>query len=159
MLLLLLTGFAGSVLPLLPGTTLMFIAVLLQKWWLPGTLPRSAVIIIGFFWLLSLLADFGCSILGTRVFGGTKWGMAGATGGAVVGMFFSLPALLLSTIVGAALAEKLGAKRTSGQSVKSGLGAAAGFLLGTVVRFAFAVTMLAIYGVAVYFALRSDPLG
>ena len=115
----------------------------------------------GGFWLLSLVADFRvfCTVLGARVFGGSKWGMAGASGGALVGMFFSLPALLLGTLLGAALAEKLGAKRSTGESLRAGAGATAGFLFGTVVRFAFALTMLAIYGVALYFGLRGATPG
>jgi uncharacterized protein len=154
-ILLMLTGLAGAIIPLLPGTTLMFVAVLLQKWLLPETLPWVAVAWIGAFWLLSLVADFGCAILGARVFGGSKWGMAGASGGALVGMFFSLPALLLGTLLGAALAEKLGAKRSTGDSLRAGAGATAGFLFGTAVRFAFALTMLAIYATALYFGLKS----
>jgi uncharacterized protein len=153
-ILLMLTGLAGAIIPLLPGTTLMFIVVLLQKWLLPETLPWVAVAWIGGFWLLSLVADFGCTVLGARVFGGSKWGMAGASGGALVGMFFSLPALLLGTLLGAAVAEKLGAKRSTGDSLRAGAGATAGFLFGTVVRFAFALTMLAIYATALYFGLR-----
>jgi uncharacterized protein len=152
--LLMLVGLAGAIIPLLPGTTLMFVVVLLQKWLLPETLPWVAVAWIGGFWLLSLVVDFGCAVLGARVFGGSKWGMAGASGGALVGMFFSLPALLLGTLLGATLAEKLGAKRSTGHSLRAGVGATAGFLFGTVVRFAFAVTMLAIYATALYFGLR-----
>ena len=152
--LLLTVGFVGSVLPLLPGTTLMLLAVLLQKWLLPDTLTWTIVGWIAVVWLLSIAADFGCTLLGTRLFGGTKWGMAGASGGALVGMFFSLPVLLLGTMLGAVVAEKWGAKRTSGESLKAGTGAAVGFLLGTVARFACAMAILMLYGFAVYTALR-----
>lgn len=153
--LLLLAGFIGSVVPLLPGTTLMLVAVLLQKWLLPVTLSWTVVAWIAAFWLVSILADFACTVLGTRVFGGTKWGMAGASGGALVGMFFSLPAILLGTVLGAAVAEKWGAKRKTGDSLKAGAGAAVGFLFGTVARFGCASVMLVLYLVAAYAALRA----
>lgn len=153
-ILMLLIGFAGSVLPLLPGTTLMLVAVLLQKWLLPNTLSGTVVIWVAIFWLLSLLADFACTLIGTRLFGGSKWGMAGASGGALVGMFFSLPALLLGTILGAILAEKWGARRATGASFKSGAGAAVGFVLGTVARLGCAIVILLLYGVAAYNAMK-----
>lgn len=148
-ILLLVVGLVGSVVPILPGTTLMLLAVGLQKWLLPDTLSWTAVIWIGVFWLMSVASDLACTLVGTKLFGGGKWGMAGASGGALVGMFFSLPALLFGTMLGAVLAEKWGAKRTGGQSLKSGVGAALGFLASTIVRFACALLMLAIYAVAV----------
>ena len=143
--LLILVGLVGSVVPLLPGTTLIFAATLLHKFLLPDTLGWGAVVWVGVFWLLSLAADFACTLLGSRLLGGSKWGLAGASGGALAGMFFSLPALLLGTIFGAIAAEKLGAKRSDGDAVKSGLGAALGFLVGTVVRVFFALAMVALF--------------
>jgi uncharacterized protein YqgC (DUF456 family) len=148
-ILLLLAGLVGSVVPLLPGTTLILAGVLLQKWLLPGTLSWLAVGIIAGFWLLSILGDLACTLLGTRLFGGSKWGMAGASGGALVGMFFSLPALILGTILGAIAAEKLGARRSHDQALRSGAGAAVGFLFGVVVRLGCAVVMLGIFVAAV----------
>ncbi len=151
---LLLAGFVGSVVPLLPGTTLMLVAVLLQKWLLPDVISWTAVSWIAAFWLLSVVADFACTVLGTRLFGGSKWGMAGASGGALVGMFFSLPVLLLGTMLGAVVAEKWGAKRSTDDALRSGAGASVGFLLGTVARFGCAVAIVTVYGIAIYTALK-----
>ncbi|MEJ1973678.1 MAG: DUF456 domain-containing protein [Lacunisphaera sp.] len=153
-LLLLFIGFVGSVVPLLPGTTLILVAVLLQKWLLPGAISWAGVAWIAAFWLLSVVADFACTLLGTRMFGGGKWGMAGASGGALVGMFFSLPVLLLGTMLGAVVAEKWGAKRSTGESLRSGAGATVGFLLGTVARFGCALAIMTVYGLAIYAALK-----
>lgn len=143
--LLLLGGLVGSVVPLLPGTTLIFAGVGLHKLLLPASVSTAAVVWIGVFWMFSVVADFACTLLGARLCGGSKWGMTGAGGGALVGMFFSLPALLLGTILGAIAAEKLLGKRTDREALKSGLGAALGFLVSTVVRAAFALAMVALF--------------
>lgn len=143
--LLLLAGLVGSVVPMLPGTTLIFGGVLLHKFLLPASVSTAAVVWIGVFWLLSIAADFACTLLGARLFGGSKWGMTGAGGGAMVGMFFSLPALLLGTMLGAIAAEKLLGKRTDHDALKSGLGAALGFIVSTFVRAAFALAMVALF--------------
>lgn len=156
-ILLLLIGLVGSVLPLLPGTTLILLGVGLQKWLLPDTLAWTAVIWIAVFWLVSILSDLACTLIGTRLFGGGKWGMAGASGGALVGMFFSLPFLLFGTMLGAVLAEKWGGKRSDEQALKSGIGAALGFLASTVVRLACALAMLGIYAIAVLTAAPTAP--
>jgi uncharacterized protein YqgC (DUF456 family) len=149
-ILLLLAGLIGSVVPLLPGTTFILLGVLLQKWLLGGTITWTAVAWVAAFWLLSILADLACTLLGTKLFGGSKWGMAGASGGALAGMFFSLPALIVGTVLGAMAAEKFGARRRDDEALRSGAGAAFGFLLGTVARVACATVMVGIYGLGVW---------
>jgi uncharacterized protein YqgC (DUF456 family) len=148
-ILLMFVGLVGCVLPLLPGTTLILLAVLLQKWLLPDTLTWLAVGWIAAFWLLSVLADLGCTLLGTKLFGGGRWGMAGATGGALAGMFFSLPALLFGTILGAVIGEKWGGKKTDEQAIKAGAGAAVGFLVSGVAKLACAFAMVGLYVLSV----------
>ena len=148
-IILMVMGLIGSVVPLVPGTTLILLGALLQKWLLPDTLTWLVVGWIAAFWLLSVIADIGCTIVGTKLFGGSKWGMAGATGGAVVGMFLSIPALLLGTILGAVLAEKCLAKRTGEQALRAGAGAAVGFILSIFARLSCALVMVALYVVSV----------
>lgn len=143
-----LIGLAGCVVPILPGTTLILVGVVLQKLLLPATLSWAVVGWIAVFWVLSVIADFVGILIGTRLFGGSKWGMSGATGGAFIGMFFSLPALMLGTFLGAVAAEKFGAKKSDRASLRSGVGATAGFLLSTVARVACAIAMIAFFLVA-----------
>ena len=147
-IILMLVGLVGSVVPLMPGTTLILAGVLLQKWLLPDTLTWLAVGWITVFWFVSIVADIACTIIGTRLFGGSKWGMAGATGGAVVGMFVSLPALLLGTILGAVLAEKCVAKRSDQHALRAGAGAAVGFVLSVFARLGCALIMIALYAIS-----------
>ena len=144
-LLLMLIGIAGVIVPLLPGTTLILLAAIIHKLILPGDVTWLAIGFIGVFWALSVVADIAGVILGTKWFGGSKWGMAGATGGAFVGVFFSLPALLLGTMFGAIAAEKLLAKKTDHAALKAGFGAATGFVISTVARLACAVVMIALF--------------
>ncbi len=158
-ILLMLVGLVGCVVPLLPGTTLILLAALLQKWLLPDTLTWLAVGWIAGFWLLSVLTDLGCTILGTKLLGGGKWGMAGATGGALAGMFFSLPALLLGTMLGAVIAEKWLGKKTDEQALKAGAGAALGFLLSGFAKLACAGVMVTLYAFSVLGAAKQPAFG
>lgn len=143
--LLTLAGLLGVIVPLIPGTTLILLAFVIHALVLPGSVSWGLMGWIALAWLASVIIDFVGVLIGTRLFGGTKWGMAGATGGAFVGMFFSLPALLLGTIFGAVVAEKYAAKRTHQESLRAGFGAAIGFVLSTGGRLICAFIMIALF--------------
>jgi uncharacterized protein len=143
--LLTLIGLLGVIVPMLPGTTLILIAMVLHKLLLPDSLTWAVLGWITLVWLLSLLVDFVGVLLGTRLFGGTRWGMAGATGGALVGMFFSIPALLLATIFGAIVAERYVAKKTNKESLRAGAGAAVGFVLSIMGGLICAALMIVLF--------------
>jgi uncharacterized protein len=138
-------GLLGVIVPIIPGTTLILAAMILHKVLLPEGWGWDAIAWIALVWFVSVIIDFLGVLLGTRMFGGSKWGMAGASGGALIGMFFSLPALILGTIFGAVVAEKWVAKKTHRQSFRAGVGAAVGFVLSTAGRFACAAGMIAIF--------------
>lgn len=144
-ILIMLAGLAGSLVPPLPGTTLILLGALLQKWLLPGTLSWLAVGLIAAVWFLSVFADFGFTLLGLRLFGGGKWGLAGATGGALIGLLFSMRAFFLGAVLGAVVAEKFFARRTTGDALRTGAGAALGFVFAAFARFGCALLMLGAY--------------
>lgn len=145
---LMLVGLIGTLVPVLPGTLLILAAALVHKLLLPATLTWEVFAWIAAFFAISVIADIACTLIGTRLFGGTRWGMAGAGGGALVGMFFSVPALILGTILGAIAAEKLGAGRSHRESLRAGAGAAVGFILGTIARVGCALAMIGLFFVA-----------
>lgn len=147
-MLLMLVGLIGVIVPLLPGNALILFAAILHKLMLPATISWVAIGWIAALCVLAIVADFGGTILGARLAGGGKWGMAGAGTGAFIGMFFSLPALILGTIFGAMAAEKFIAKKSGRTSLLAGAGAAAGFLLSTVVRLGCALAMIGVFFLA-----------
>ena len=140
-----LIGLLGVILPLLPGTTLILVAMIAHKLLLPASLSGFVLGWIAAVWALSVLIDFIGVLIGTRLFGGSRWGLAGATGGALLGMFFSLPALILGTIFGAVAAERYVAKKTRRDSLRAGAGAAFGFVLSTAGRLACAAVMIVLF--------------
>lgn len=144
-ILLSLVGLLGVLVPLLPGTTLILVGMVLHKLLLPESISWGAIIGIGVIWLVSVIVDFLGVLLGTKLFGGGKWGMAGAGAGAIIGMFFSLPALILGTIFGAVMAERYVAKKTRRESLVAGAGAAVGFVLSIIGRLACGVAMIVLF--------------
>jgi hypothetical protein len=145
-------GLVGVVLPLIPGTLIILVAAFVHHWLRPQEISWTAVSVIAGLWALSVLVEFGSMALGTRWLGGSKWGMAGASGGALLGMFFSLPLIICGTVFGAVLAEKFLAKQTNTTALKAGVGAAAGFAFSLVARMICAFAMVAAF---LIFALQN----
>ncbi len=142
---LILIGLIGVVVPLLPGTTLILAGMVIHKLLIPNSISGVGLALITLVWGISVLADFAGVLIGTRLAGGTRWGMAGAGFGALVGLWFSVPALILGTLAGAVMAEKVMAGRPDQQALRAGVGAAAGFLLSTLARLACAVLMIIVF--------------
>ncbi|HEY2740017.1 MAG TPA: DUF456 family protein, partial [Thermoanaerobaculia bacterium] len=136
---LVLVGIAGAVLPALPGVPLVFVGLLLAAW-IDGFQKVGWVVmtILGLLMLVSFGLDFLATSLGAKKAGASKLAIAGGALGALVGLFFAIPGLILGPFVGAFLGE-LVARRGRNQAVRSGLGTWLGLVVGTAGRLALIV--------------------
>jgi len=139
---LLLAGLAGSVLPFLPGTPLIFLGALIHALATDFS-PISAgrLLVLAGLTVLTYLLEYAAGALGARTFGGSLWAVLGALLGGVIGLFFGPPGLVIGPLLGAVAGELL----KSGEllhSLKASIGALAGLLLGLLARLALAVTMV-----------------
>ncbi len=143
-----LVGLAGMVLPALPGVPLIFAGLLLAAW-SDGFahVGGFTVLLLAALTLFAVLADLMASAFGTRLAGASGWAFAGAGIGAVVGLFFGIPGLLLGPFIGALLAEWL-VFRNFGRAAKAGGGAAIGLLIGAAVKIAVVFTMFGVFALA-----------
>ncbi len=126
----LIIGFAGSVLPALPGPPISWVGLLLVKFTHFGAditwvwIAAFAAVVI----IVSVL-DYVVPAWGTKKFGGSKAGTWGATIGLIFGLFFSPWGIILGPFLGAFVGELL-AGSSSKHSLKAALGAFMGFLFG-----------------------------
>jgi uncharacterized protein len=118
-LVLMVVGLFGSVLPGLPGVTLIFLSALVYAIITDFRSVGAAILVVLFiFAAIAFVADFVATSYGARRFGASNWGtVGGAIGGiagALIGLLFlgigSLFGLILGTIAGVFLGEYL--KRT-----------------------------------------------
>jgi len=112
-------GLLGSVLPGLPGVTLIFLSALVYAIITDFRTVGAAILVVLFlFAAVAFVADFVATSYGARRFGASNWGtVGGAIGGiagALIGLLFlgigSLFGLIVGTIAGVFLGEYL--KRT-----------------------------------------------
>jgi hypothetical protein len=143
--LLMLLGLAGALLPFLPGTPLILAGALLHAIATDfDPLGPWRLAILALLALLSAALGWLGGAIGTRRFGGSRWAVVGALVGAVLGLFAAPVGLLVGPIAGAIVGELLHGARLA-QSVRSGLGALLGLVLGVVSHFVVAVIMVALF--------------
>lgn len=141
-ILLILVGVAGVILPALPGVTLILIAAIIHKIFLPDILSWWTVIFIAFGVALSTVVEWLCIAAGNKWVGATRWAFLGAALGFLVGIFFSLPGMILGPILGALLAEWIIARRTILDASKAGVATGVSILVATISRSLIALVMI-----------------
>ena len=146
--LLVVIGFAGTVLPALPGPPILLLGLVLMAW-LDGFVQVSVMTL---FWLgvlafLSIVIDFLATAEGARRFGAGRHAILGATVGLLVGLFFGLPGILFGPFIGA-VAGHLISRANLDSSMRAGVGASLGVVVGTAAKVVVAVVMVVWFGVA-----------
>lgn len=119
-LLLMFVGLLGSVIPGLPGVTLIFLSAFVYALLTDFRTVGAAVLVVLFvFAAIAFVTDFVATSYGARRFGASNWGtVGGAVGGiagALIGLLFlgigSLFGLILGTIAGVFIGEYLRRER------------------------------------------------
>jgi hypothetical protein len=150
-LLLVVVGIAGSVLPALPGVTLVFLGLLLAAWigdfQQVGPFP---LVVLGLLTLMSFVIDLAATALGAKRVGATKLAVVGAALGTVAGLFLGLPGLILGPFVGAVAGELMSHGQVQ-QATRAGIATWVGLLFGTLAKLALVFTMLGLFALAYIF--------
>jgi uncharacterized protein YqgC (DUF456 family) len=143
--LLLIAGFAGLVMPALPGVLLIFAGLVLAAWaegfayvgW--GTISILAVLAVA-----AYVIDFLAGLFGAKRFGAGKYGVMGAAIGTIIGFVFSLPGIIIGPFIGAVLGELYAQKDLQSAST-AGLGVWIGMAIGIAARVAVAFVMVGVF--------------
>lgn len=143
--LLIVAGFAGLILPMLPGIPLVFAGLVLLAWAEDFAYVGGLTLaLLGVLALLSYGIDLLASALGAKRFGASPRAVTGAAIGAFVGIFFGLPGILLGPFVGAVIGEFSG-RTTLRAATHAGIGAALGLLFGALLKIALAFTLVGVF--------------
>ena len=151
---LLIAGFVGCILPLVPGHLLLLMAALAHRlmlgeegsgltWWSLSLLALMAII--------SQLLETMSGAAGAKRFGGSRWGVIGALLGGVLGMFFMPIGLLAGPLLGAILCELVFVREQMAAAWRSGLGSVVGTLAGMGIKLVFGIAMIFWFFVDVFF--------
>ena len=141
---LLLAGAVGCVLPVLPGHLIIFIAAVAHRLMLrdEAGLQWWSFVILVILMTVSQIFEMISGAAGTKWFGGTRWGAAGALIGTIAGLFFLPFGLLLGPLVGAFVAEVAFAKKETRPAAISGVGSVVGTLAGMGFKIVVGILMI-----------------
>jgi uncharacterized protein YqgC (DUF456 family) len=141
-------GVAGTILPAIPGVTLVFLGMLLAAWIDHFTrIPIWLVVIFGVLTAIAWAVDYFAAAAGAKRAGASKLAIVGAMVGTVAGIFSGFVGLLFMPLVGAALGEYL-AQRDLRRAGTVGIATWLGLLVGTAVKVAIVFAMIGAFVVA-----------
>lgn len=143
-------GLIGTILPIFPGTTVILAAAVLHRVMLGAarSLGWKSLTVLAVLTLVSYALDFGAGYFGAKRFGATRWGMFGAFVGAIVGLFFALPGLLIGPVIGAFAGEIIGGKKLV-HAGRAGWGTLLGNVAGMLAKLIIGLVMVTWFLVAV----------
>ena len=139
-------GIVGSFLPVLPGPITSWVGLLLlhltsvvpQNWTFLGITLAIAVFIF--------ILDYFIPAMGTKRFGGSKYGVYGTTIGLIVGLFTPIPfGILIGAFVGALVGELIYDSKDTNRAIKASFGAFLGFLASATIKFSIATVYLILF--------------
>ncbi|BCL36870.1 DUF456 domain-containing protein [Nostoc sp. MS1] len=149
-----LVGIVGAVVPAIPGTSLILIAIII--WGIVSSsfaAIKIPLIVTAIVLILSIGVDFLAGYLGAKQAGASKWGQIGAFVGLLLGFFGLLPALpfggpllgiLFGPLLGAIVAEYI-YRREFWLAVKAGVGIIVGTLVGNLIQGVLAIAAVAVF--------------
>ncbi|MDP2261803.1 MAG: DUF456 family protein [Hydrogenophaga sp.] len=142
---LILLGLAGTVLPVLPGTLLVWGGIVLGAW-IDGftRVGTTTIAVISALALLAWALDYVAGLLGASKAGASKQALLGAAVGTVVGLFMGLVGVLFMPLVGAAIGEYV-ARRDQRRAVQVGVATWIGIMVGLFAKVVIAFVMVGIF--------------
>jgi uncharacterized protein YqgC (DUF456 family) len=150
-LILMFIGILGSILPILPGSIISWLGLVVLHFAPAIKFDWVFIIITGLVAITIYVLDFIIPAIGTKKFGGSRAGAWGTIIGLFVGIIAPIPfGILIGPFVGALLGEILFNKTEGPQALKAATGSFIGFLTSTFIKFMLTVVYLGLYGYTVY---------
>ena len=142
---LMILGIIGSFLPVLPGPITSWFGFL--SLYLSNSIEVSKKLLIITLIVATIIWTLGYFIpaIGTKKFGGSKYGMMGTTAGLIIGLIAPIPGgILIGPFLGAFVGELLN-KSDSKIAIKAAFGSLLGFLTSAFIKFIVAIIFLGIF--------------
>lgn len=138
----LIIGLVGCVAPVIPGPPIGYIGLILLQ--LSDKHPFSTAFMVTMAIIVAAvtLLDYLIPAMGTKKFGGSKYGSWGCLIGTLAGMFILPPfGIIVMPFAGALLGELLGG-REANTAVKAAFGSLLGFLGGVLCKAIVCIAMI-----------------
>jgi len=129
-------GIIGAFLPILPGPLTGWVGLLLLHF--TSAVPKDwtflgiTLFVAALVWVL----DYFIPAMGTKRFGGSKYGVYGTTIGLLIGLFSPIPfGILIGAFVGAFIGEIMHDSKDTDRALKASFGSLLGFFVSASLKF------------------------
>lgn len=140
------TGIFGSFLPVLPGSSISWVGIVLL--YFTKAVPANYWI-LGISLLITItlmILDYVIPAKGTKKFGGSKYGIWGTNIGLIVGIFAPIPfGFIIGPFVGAFVGELIYDSKDHQRALKAATGSFLGFLASSFMEFVVCMMYLGLF--------------
>jgi uncharacterized protein len=156
-MMLILTGLAGTVLPALPGVVFVLAGVIWGAWLDDFTrVPVWVVVICSVLAAIAFATDYVAAAMGAKKVRASTWAVVGAALGTVAGIFTGFVGLLFMPLAGAVAGEWFAQSQKTAElqvaegqyhvrAAKVGVATWLGMIVGTAVKLALVLTIVGIF--------------
>jgi uncharacterized protein YqgC (DUF456 family) len=142
---LIITGIIGSFLPIIPGPITSWLGLLaicqIQDFSASNTLLTITFIVA----ITIFITDYFIPIIGSKYFGGSKYGIIGTSIGLLIGFLSPIPfGIIIGAFLGALIGEYFGGKSVS-EGIKPAIGSLVGIISSSIIKFITGFSFLIIY--------------
>jgi hypothetical protein len=143
-------GIIGSFLPVLPGPLTSWFGLLIFH--MTNAVPMNwTFLTITFIIAVSIwILDYIIPAMGTKRFGGSKYGVIGTSVGLVVGIIAPIPGgIIIGPFFGALIGELIN-NATLDKALKAAFGSFLGFMTSTFIKFVIALIFLGFFIIKIF---------
>ena len=128
-------GIIGAVVPIIPGTILSYAGLVLAFCTEHSSISEGTLWLWGAISLIVIILDYILPGYFSKVFGGSKAGIMGATIGVLIGAVVMGPiGIVMGPFVGAVVGEMINERRPLDKALIVGFGALLSFFVGTGIK-------------------------
>ena len=139
-IILMILGIIGCLVPVLPGPPISYLGLIMLHVTRFGQFTTTVLVALAGVTIVVTILDYIVPIWGTRKFGGSKYGMRGATVGLIIGLFLGPVGIIVGPLIGAIVGELI-FKDDMKYAIKAGFGSLLGFLTGIGLKLAASFIM------------------
>ena len=127
-------GVLGAVLPILPGPALSFAGMVVAYFAAGDEINQRMLWIWGIIAVVVTILDYILPGYFSKLFGGTKAGITGATVGVFAGLLLGPIGIVIGPFAGAVIGELLHERQNLDRAIKVGFGSLLSFLVGSGIK-------------------------
>ena len=142
---LIITGLIGSFLPVIPGPITSWFGLFTLSQIQDFPYNNTLLILTFIVAIIIFIVDYFIPIIGSKYFGGSKYGIIGTTIGLLIGLLSPIPfGIIIGAFLGALIGEYFGGKSVS-EGIKPAIGSLVGIISSSIIKFITGFSFLIIY--------------